>query len=36
MVADCDVFTANVRQGYGLAAFREDVKQLYRVRGGLL
>jgi hypothetical protein len=33
MVADCDVCTANVRQGYGLAAFREDVKQLYRVRG---
>jgi hypothetical protein len=33
MVADCDVFTANVRQGYGRAAFREDVKQLYRVCG---
>jgi hypothetical protein len=31
MVADCDVSAANVRQGYGLAAFREDVKQLYRV-----
>ncbi|WIA37814.1 hypothetical protein OEZ86_014676 [Tetradesmus obliquus] len=33
MVADCDVASPNVRQGYGLAAFREDVKQLYRVSG---
>ncbi|WIA17601.1 hypothetical protein OEZ85_014416 [Tetradesmus obliquus] len=33
MVADCDVASPNVRQGYGLAAFREDVKQLYRVAG---
>lgn len=31
LVADCDVLTPNMGQGYGLAAFREDVKQLYRV-----
>lgn len=35
LVADCDVFTVNVRRGYGIASFREEVKQLYKVgRGG--
>lgn len=32
LVADCDVFTVNIRRGYNITNFREEIKQLFKVR----